>query len=195
MCLLLTVLLEIRGKILIFSTVEISIFPAWFHELYGSISHMFSVHFFEGIQEIVRVSKGNKAITSCFACSAISNHSCHLERRIATEDGAKDFVIDLIAEISAEDSIVILWPVLHSLIFPYFSCHFPHHSYLLFLLLFDLLALSRLAFPFLLDLLLSCLFLFFDFFLLDGLGFIIDGLLDLEGIHFFEFEHAVEPFI
>ena len=156
---------------------------------------MLAVHFLQGVQEIIGVGEGNEAVASGFACPAISNHSCHLEGGIATEDGAQDLVVDLVAEISTEDPVIILWPVLHSLILPYFSRHFPHHSLLLLHLLFDLLPLSWLSFPFLFSLSLHHLFLFLHFLLPDVLGFVVDGLLDLERIHVFDFEHDAESFI
>ena len=156
---------------------------------------MFSIHFFESVQEVVWVGEGHEAVSSGLACSAISNHPRHLEGGISTEDGAQDIIVDLIAEISAEDPVIVFRPVLHSLILPHFPSDLPHDSHLLLLLLFDLLALGRFSLHFFFRLLLDHLFLFLGFLLFSGFGLVGDGLFDLEGIYLFDLEHVVESFI
>lgn len=83
---LLRVLFEIRRQELIFGTVQVAVFPVRFHELNGSVAHMFSVHLLQAVQKVVGVEKGNETVPPSFTSSPISDYSRHLEGGVSFED-------------------------------------------------------------------------------------------------------------
>lgn len=83
---LLCILLEIRWQHLISRTIEISIFPVGFHQLYRSVAHMFSIHFFKTVEKVIWIGEGDKTIASSLSCSSVSNDSGHLKGRVSPED-------------------------------------------------------------------------------------------------------------
>lgn len=85
--------------------------PLTLTQLNRPIPHILPIHLFQGNCQVSRISKANKSIPFGLPTPLVPHNPSHVERREPCECLGEDVIVDLVAEVAAEEAVVVFGPV------------------------------------------------------------------------------------